>query len=173
MNKNMKIVFTASVLLNLLLAGIMAGYAVKCRSPDPWSAAPAMAKLSPQGKTLLKDSFDASRATMEQTFRDAKQLREKLNAILQADTFDADAYAAASAALREHQVKIMEQRAKTAGGLAAKLSPEDRRLMADWLSGPGRPGWRKGMHRFGPYAKDQPVSHPRSGEEGRGEGTAP
>ncbi len=143
MTKNMKIVFTVSVLLNILMAGVLAGFAVKCNQPEPWRAPPAMEKLSPEGRALMKQSFDQSRDTMRQTFQDARQLRERLNSILEAETFDPEAYAAASAALREHQVKIMERRAQTAGDLAAKLNPEDRRLMADWLSGPGKGGWRK------------------------------
>ncbi len=152
MNRRFKIILTISVLLNLVFAGVAAGLAMQCAGPS-WQPKEEMAKLSPEAKSLMGESFAQNRRAMDKVFKDAKKARHDVVNILTAETFDKDAYQKASDALRERQVQIMTKRAAAAGDLAAKMTPEDRKVMADWLAGPIR-GMGKG--KAGPPMPEKP-----------------
>lgn len=140
MNRKLKLFFTLSVLLNILMIGTMAGFLMKCNyRPGPDFR--DMAKLSAEGKALMDATFTKSHDEMGDVFNDARAARADVIDILTADTFDKPAFDKASAKLRKIQTRIMQRRVDTAAELSEKLKPEDRKLLAEWLAGPGgRPG---------------------------------
>lgn len=153
MSKRFKMILTVSVLLNIVLAGVVAGLAMKCGQPS-WQPKEEMARLSPDAKSLMGESFAQNRRMMDKVFKDAKQARRDVVRILTAETFDKAAYEKASETLREKQIQIMTKRAGAAGELAAKMKAEDRKIMAEWLAGPIR-GMGKGG-KFGPPMPEKP-----------------
>lgn len=155
MSKRFKIILTVSVLLNIVLAGITAGMMMQCGQPS-WQPKEEMARLSPEAKSLMGESFAQNRRAMDKVFDDAKKARRDVVRILTAESFDKGAYEKASETLRDKQVQIMAKRAGAAGDLAAKMKAEDRKIMAEWLAGPIR-GMGKGG-KFGPPVPDKTPS---------------
>ncbi len=136
MSRKLKLFFTISVLINLLLVGTLAGFIAKCNyrpGPNPDD----MAKLSPAGKALMAETFTKSHDELGDIFKDARDARADVIAVLEADTFDKSAFDAASEKLRQLQTKIMQRRVDTAAELAGRLNADDRKLLAEWLAGPG------------------------------------
>jgi uncharacterized membrane protein len=146
-------ILTISILLNLVFAGVGAGLAIQCANGPSWKPKAEMARLSPEAKSLMGESFAKNRRAMDKVFKDAKKARHDVVNILTAETFDKDAYQKASNTLREQQVQIMTKRADAAGELAVKMKPEDRKIMAEWLAGPIR-GMGKG--KAGPPMPEKP-----------------
>ena len=91
MSQKLKLFFTISVLLNLLLIGTLAGFLFRCNyhgGPSPAE----MTKLSPEGKALMTESFQKSHDEMGDVFDQARAARADVITILQADTFDKKAF---------------------------------------------------------------------------------
>jgi uncharacterized membrane protein len=161
-SRKLKLFFTISVLLNILLIGTMAGFVAKCHY-RPGPNLHDMAKLSPAGKAMMAESFNTAHDQMGDTFAKARAARADIVAILEADTFDKKAFDAASEKLRKLQMKIMQRRTATAADLSAKLDPADRKLLAEWLAGPGG----HSPSKYFPYkkgGKDMGKTAPSSGD---------
>lgn len=150
MNRKLKIILTVSIILNLLLLGILGGFAYKASRYMPRLDPDLRAQMSPEGRHLMARTFAESRREMGDTFRAAGNARTELQQILEAETFDPDAYQAASAELQRLQIRIMEERARRAGELAAELSAEDRKVTSRLLTSPRRGPSRAETHPRGP-----------------------
>lgn len=144
MKKHVKIVFTISIILNMLFAGMLAGMAMRPDAPPSWRDEKLMAALSPEARSLMDENFKATHEKLHPVFLQAREKRKELIGVIEAERFDPDAYRRKAAELRSLQDKIMDSRVVTAGTLAAQLKQEDRRLMSEWLAGPRRGGGKGG-----------------------------
>jgi uncharacterized membrane protein len=148
MSRKQKSLFTFSVMLNILLLGMIAAFYF-CSPSFMWKhgPAPSVAGLSPEAKSMMRESFNSAGDEMRSKFREARETREELVKILSAETFDAKAYDKAAAHMSEIKQDIAANKARVARELAAKLPAEDRRKMANNLvNGGEREGPRRGGH---------------------------
>ena len=133
MSRKLKIIFTVSVFCNIILLGAIAGFMIK-NDFAPGSHFVEMKQLSPQARRMVRTSFGQSRQNITGLFNQARGLREKVIADLDAPVFDSGVFLKDSQNMRSVQDQIMAERARVAASVAAQLSQQDRRSMADWLA---------------------------------------
>jgi uncharacterized membrane protein len=142
MTKTVKLVFLASLFLNLLLLGVILG-----RVPAAFESAPpreqrmeqALKKLPEPAQTRLREKFAQIRAAGDPLRKQMDQSRAEALRLLSAEPFDEAAY--------DRQVSkidgLREEAFKRMGGIikqtAKELSPEERRMLADVLRRPPPP----------------------------------
>ncbi len=148
MNRRMKLIFTVSILLNILFAGVAAGMLFKyCRD------VPIPGDLSPEARHYVARTFQEGRKEAEPLIRDVKARRAKVETLLTGDDFDVAAYAREVDGLLGAQDKIHRHRAATMQKAVEHLSPEDRkkfsRRIVESLEGrrPGRGGHHGKKHK--------------------------
>lgn len=125
MNRRMKLIFTISILLNIVFAGIGAGLFFKyCRD------LPIPSDLSPDARHYVARTFQEGRADAKPLINEVKKQRKTVEEILIADRFDVAAYKEAVAALLAAQGKMHQHRAATMARAVEKLSAEDRKKFA-------------------------------------------
>lgn len=125
MNRRMKIIFTASLLLNIVLVGIGAGLFYKyCQD------VPIPADMSPEARNFVARTYQEGRADVRPLIDEVKARKRAVEAILMADAFDVKAYDAAVEGVLETQSKIMHHRAATMSRALEELSTEDRHKFA-------------------------------------------
>lgn len=141
MSRTLKVMFIASLLLNLLVVGVIAGhFAKRALSPPggPMVAFIEQSSLPMQQKQALVKSF---RASVPFSKRNRAQMREehrKVIAILEAETFDAQAFQTQLATVRALRQRSMNGLEESLVGLAENISHEERKALAHML---------KRMHR--------------------------
>ncbi|MEM6780521.1 MAG: periplasmic heavy metal sensor [Pseudomonadota bacterium] len=151
MSRTLKIIFTVSIILNIVLITAAVGYVHK-RMQYGYGA-DKYQELSEEGRTLIQENFKERRKTMRPVFNDVRKAKAEMEAVLSADIFDEQAYDAAAKNLldvRDGMSRSMSENAKT---FLKELSVEDRKAMAKQmtkrLSGHGGKGRDKGrMERF-------------------------
>lgn len=167
MSKRIKIIFTLSVLLNIVL--VCAGVAMLCRfGPE----IPMPGGMSPEGRQFISRTYKEGRAEIKPLFKEMKARRAEVEDILTADTFDAGAYDVAVAKMLAARGAVAAKKAETMGRALGELPVEDRRKFArrilDSLEG-HRPPHKRGYHhkmmdgKQGPeenVKKTEPVEKP-------------
>ncbi len=143
MNRRMKIIFTVSLLLNIVFVGVAAGMFYKfCRD------LPIPGTMSPDARSFVARTYQNGREEVKPLISEVKERKKKVESILLSDQFDRKSYDKAVDDVLATQAKIMRHRADTMGKALAELSPEDRkkfsREILDGLT-PGRP--RGGSHK--------------------------
>ncbi len=133
MNRNVKIVVIGSVLLNVLLIGFVVGH-LSHRVPPPFRDRPPreeiLRALPPQGAKLFKEKMRGLRKENRKTHRKIRDRRDELMKILTAPTFDSDLYKKKADELHALHSSVMKDFARSAGEIAAKMSPEERQILA-------------------------------------------
>lgn len=166
MNKRMKMIFTVSILLNIVFIGVGAGMLFKyCQD------IPIPGTMSPDARNFVARTYQNGREAVKPLITEVKARREKVEDILESDNFDRKAYDAAVDELLETQGKIARHRADTMGKALTELSDEDRQKFSkEIINGltPGRPrhrGGHKDWKRDGDKAKEERKSgESRSGD---------
>jgi uncharacterized membrane protein len=132
MNRCAKILFTVSVVLNVVLIGVIGGHFYMRWQENSWQE--VRAEIAPESRNLvartLQKSFRDIRAVGDQ----ARKTRAEILKILSAEKFDEKAYDAQAKKLMEQRVKITAIKVKSTKELAKKLSPEDRANMAQRMT---------------------------------------
>jgi uncharacterized membrane protein len=145
MNRRMKLVFTISILLNIVLIGAGAGMFYRfCQD------LPIPGDMSLEARNFVARTYQNGREQGKPLITEVKARRKTVETILQSDNFDAKAYDSAVNDLLETQQKIMRHRADTMGKALSDLSPEDRKKFSNQiLDGltPGRPR-KGGIHKL-------------------------
>ncbi len=134
MSRKIKIFIMASVLFNLLLAGVLAGHlSHRWGTAHRWQA-----KIE-----LPKERQDHIRAVLRKAFKEnrplydaMKQSREEALRILKAEPFDEDAYQHEVEKLHALRGKVMQHLADTVKELAKELTPKEREALAAILRRP-------------------------------------
>lgn len=155
MSRRKKLIFTISILLNIVFAGVGAGLVFKyCRD------LPVPGDLSPEGQHSTARIFQEGRQDAMPLIRDLKKQRKIVEDALTADMFDAAAYKEAVAALLAAQGKLHQHKASTMARAVENLSAEDRKKFArrimDGLDGhrhKKKRGFDKGSPPGGPPEK--------------------
>lgn len=143
MSKKIKILFTISVLLNVVLIGMAAGHMVKRWNHSPMET--AMKEMSPEGRHIVARELQNAFRDGHDDMRKMRQTKKELKKILTAEEFDADAFESAAEKMHEMRSEMGEKRIDVTKGLAKKLSREDRSALAKKFD--------RGFH--GGYSKDK------------------
>lgn len=172
MRKSTKILFTLSVILNVLLIGSHAGM-VYTQWQEQENFQKVRAELTPEGQNLVARSF-------RNTFRDIKPYIEKAGAarkelidVLEDEEFDAAAFDAAVANMRAQQNGIMDAKIATMKDLAQELPAADRAKLADKFASALEQRkrnhhdrrMRDKWHTYGPYKEEGPMPEGAPGKD--------
>lgn len=144
MSKRMKIIFTLSLLLNLVLIGVGAGmfYRFTMEGPVPGD-------MTPEARHFMARTFQEGRDRVRPLIGDIKEKRKRVEEIMVADEFDLDAYNIAVSEMMASRDKIARKRAEIMGEALVDLPAADRkRLAKHMLDGlTGKRPHRKGFHQ--------------------------
>ncbi|HEU4839349.1 MAG TPA: periplasmic heavy metal sensor [Micavibrio sp.] len=150
MNRRMKLIFTVSILLNIVFVGVGVGMFYKfCQD------LPIAREMSPEGRNFVARTYQQGWKDVKPLIKEVKERKKKVEAILLADEFDEKAYDKAVEDVLKTQGRIMHHRAETMSKALDQLSTEDRKKFSrDILAGltPGR----KGGHRHHRGKRDRP-----------------
>ncbi len=145
MSKRMKLIFTVSLLLNIILIGVGAGMLFRfCQD------IPIPADMSPEARHFVAMTFQNGREQVKPLIDDVKAKRKVVEMLLTADAFDAKAYGKAVDDLLETQAKIARKRADIMEAALQDLPAADRKKFADRILD----GLRGGRPRKGGYHRD-------------------
>ena len=133
MSRKLKIIFTLSVLLNVLLLGVVAGSCYK-RNYAPHDGPPHAresgdAKLSPRVAMAMKESRKQERDLFDQM----KDARKDIMNVLEAPEFDEAAFIAASEKISKAQQALVDVRTKTTLDLAKNSTFEERKELVSHM----------------------------------------
>lgn len=129
MSKTLKIIFTVSIILNVLLSGAVGGVIYKEWRYHPWHE--IKKELSPEAKNLVARSFQQGRREAGPSIREAMSDRRELVKILEAKEFDAEKFQAKAEELQKIQGKLTDIKIEATLELARELSYEDRKKLAE------------------------------------------
>lgn len=150
MSKRMKLIFTISVLLNIVFVGVAAGMFYRyCQD------IPIPGTMSPDARNFVARTYQSGREEVKPLITEVKARRQTVEDILESDNFDRKTYDAAVDDLLETQGKIARHRADTMGKALTELSDDDRKKFSkEIINGltPGRPHKK----RHGDWKKDGP-----------------
>ncbi len=158
MNRRMKLIFTVSVLLNIVFVGVAAGMFYKfCQDVR------IPADMSPEARSFVARTYQNGREDVKPLITEVKARKKKVESTILADSFDAKAYNDAVDDLLETQQKIMRHRANTMEKALVELSTQDRKKFSKEILDGLTPGKPKKSHHYkkGDYKKDGE----RAGEE--------
>lgn len=132
MNRKLRIIFTLSILLNVLLLGVLAGSFYK-RAYGPHDGPPhareADSKFSPRVAKAMKESRQQERALFDQM----KDARKDIMDILEAPEFDEAAFNAASEKINKAQQALVDVRTKATLDLARNATAEERKELVSHM----------------------------------------
>jgi uncharacterized membrane protein len=151
MSKKTKILFTVSILLNVLLIGAHVGMMVKMRRDNPWHY--AHENLSPETQNLVAREFQEARREMGDNMRAFHQARKDLTGILKKDKLDEDAYGEALKRMQDAQQKMTLRKIEMMKDLMAQLPPEEREKLSHRMM---RPFGKHRGGKYGPQHRDVP-----------------
>ncbi|MCB1783638.1 MAG: periplasmic heavy metal sensor [Alphaproteobacteria bacterium] len=169
LSKRVRVVFTLSVLLNVLLLGLAAGqgYKMMMDEPKPWDE--VKENLAPETRDLLKSTLRARIGEIKPVFQSMREQKKALEAVLMADTFDSDAFEAVAKNIRGLEEKIDDHKLETVRALASQLPAVERRKMAkrfvQVLTEGGSRGKKHGDHsNGGDERRDGSERHEQQGQ---------
>ncbi len=141
MSKKIKIVVVASVVLNVLLAGVIIGN--MAHQMGRWSALrhdrAIAAKLSPEKYRLFTEVMAGARSECKQIRKQIRDTRAQTLGILMAPEFDEQSFQREVARLRDLKGQVSDRMADATLHLARQFNPEERRLLGKYLERPPRP----------------------------------
>lgn len=130
MKRHLKIIFTVSVLLNVLLVGMLAGSCDK-RWDGPLSR---MAESrDPQFDHKMGKAMMEARKGQQPLQDSLKSAKKELHKVLAAETFDEAAFNAASEKMYKAQADLFKSRNEATLNMAKDMSPAERQEMAKHL----------------------------------------
>jgi uncharacterized membrane protein len=142
MTKTVKIVFLASVVLNLLLLGIILGHAPRgldARATRQQRFDDAMKKIPEPAQSRLRNHFTELRAAADPLRQQLDEARAEALRVLSAESFDELAYDREVNKIEELRAKMFERMGQLIKQTAKELAPDERRMLADMLRRPPRP----------------------------------
>lgn len=150
MSKRMKVIFTLSLIANILMIAVGAGLFYRFTKDQ----VPIAGDMSPEARHFVARTFQEGREKVKPLFEQVKQQRPKVEAIILADEFDRAAYDREVDKMLDIRDQISRERASVMGEALADLPQADREKFArralDGLE--GRKPHRKGFHQK--YMKD-------------------
>ena len=151
MSKKMKVLFTISIILNVLFIGLMVGHFQKMKKHADWDQ--VKETLAPETRDILKDTFKDKWKDMRAAFKEMRENKQAMKDVLTAEDFDPVAYDAVAEKMIEFNGTFMQGRIDTIKKIFAKLPKEERVKLADHtiekLTGRGHPRHKKPSHDKG------------------------
>ncbi|BCG83980.1 hypothetical protein MesoLj113c_00900 [Mesorhizobium sp. 113-3-9] len=127
----------ASVVVNVFLAGALAGGAVWIRSGKPaqgYSLEAAGGRLPDQQRTLFRKALREVRQESREIIRDGQQARREAADLLRQPVLDTAALSAALERARNADVTVRTRLEQRIVEFAAAASTEDRNMLAEGLA---------------------------------------
>lgn len=121
MKKSIKIIFTLSLLLNLILMGVVGGGLYK-----KYERHTLPSEFGENVRSTLKENVKKSRQEIRAQFKEMRQYSEALKEIINAPEFDQEAYKAITGKILEGKDRVARQKADVMGNTLAELSQEER-----------------------------------------------
>ena len=143
MSKTVKLAFVASLVLNLLLLGVILGQLPRAStlpSGRDQRMEEALKKLPEPEQTRFRAKFAEVRAAGEPFRKQLGQARAEILRLLSAEPFDGTAYDAQLRKMEELRTEMIKSMGQRIRQQAKDLSPGERRMLADLLRRPERPG---------------------------------
>ena len=140
MSKTVRLVFLASLVLNVLLLGVVLG-----RLPREVGFGrqqrleQALKDLPEPTQTRFREKFKLMRAAGDPQMDQIRVAREETLRILSTDPFDEAAYDRHVSQIDDLQLQMFKKIGQTVKEIAKELSPEERRLFAKILRRPPPP----------------------------------
>ena len=140
MSKTVKLVFLASLVLNVLLVGVLLG-----RLPSDVGFGrqqrleQALKDLPEPTQTRFREKFKQLRAAGDPLRDQIRVTREETLRILSADPFDEAAYDRHVSQIDDLQLQMFKKMGQVVKEIAKELPPEERRLFAQILRRPPPP----------------------------------
>ncbi|HEX2228483.1 MAG TPA: periplasmic heavy metal sensor [Candidatus Binatia bacterium] len=139
MTKTVKIVFLASLVLNLLLLGVIVGQVPRSLDARPTrqqQMEEALEKLPEPAQSRLREHFMQIRAAGDPVRRQIEEARGEALQLLSAEPFDQHAYDDQVTKIEELRIAMSKRMGQKIKELAKELSPDERRMLADVLRRP-------------------------------------
>lgn len=141
MSRKIKIIFTLSVLLNIIFLGVIGGGMLRIYNHfGQGEFRKEIESLPEDVQKRIDMAFRSSRQEMRNLFKEARDAKEAVRNSLNAESFDPQAYQEASEALNQVRYRMMQTQARKTGSIASELSAEERRRFAGYLMRGGRKG---------------------------------
>ena len=143
MTKAFKLAFLASLVLNLLLLGVILGYA-----PRGYEATPpprqqrmedALKKVPEPSQSRFREKFAQIRASADPLRQQIDEARNETLRLLAAERFDEAAYDRQVSKIEELRGEMFKRMGQDFKQTAKELSPDERRMLADVLRRPPPP----------------------------------
>ncbi len=141
MSRKIKILVVASMVLNVLLAGVIIGNLT--HQMGRWSAfrndRALAAKLPPEKYKLFTEIMGGARSECKQIRKQIRETRAQTLGILMAAEFDEQSFQREAARLRDLRGQVSDRMAGATLQLARQFDSEERRLLGRYLERPPRP----------------------------------
>ncbi|QQG36944.1 MAG: periplasmic heavy metal sensor [Micavibrio aeruginosavorus] len=126
MNRNLKIAFTLSLLLNVFFLGVGASWGFRefMERPVP------VHSLNPELSHDIAKSMIKARREHESLHQDLKTARQAMNRVLAQRNFNEDEFRKAAQKIDEAQQALYKARTESMLKMARDMTPEDRQQMA-------------------------------------------
>jgi uncharacterized membrane protein len=142
MNRNVKMVFVASLILNVLLIGVLLGQsprrfdrgAMRQQRMDQ-----ALKDLPEAGQSRLREKFQQLRAAADPLFAQIRKNEEDAVQLLGEEPFDESAYDRQVSKITEMRVEMTKKLSQVVKDAIKDLTPEERRRFAELLRRPPPP----------------------------------
>lgn len=153
MSKKVKILFTFSLILNVLFLSMVAGHFFhQSGEGRPWDETKAM--LAPETREVMNVAFKKNKGEIVSFFGEAHKNKEAMKALLSAPEFDGAAYDVMAEKLEVFSGQMMGHRVSVIKEIFSQLPQEERLKMAghtvDKMLGkpPVRHGRDGGKHHY-------------------------
>ena len=134
MSRNVKILFTLSVIVNVILLGVAGGYVMRDMGKGPWEE--ASQELSPESRAMVSQMFEKMHADAKPIMEDMKEARQDLKNVMMKQDFDPKKFDECIDRMRDLRLKMGQKFAATTKEVAMSLPPMERQRMAEkFLSG--------------------------------------
>lgn len=130
--KNLKLIITVSVIINVLLAGTVAGMILDRPRTMPWEQ--VKETLSPESQKLVTKMFQNTWKESSSVMRQSMDNRKYLAEVVAAEEFDEKKFDEAVKRIRGVQDLMAEKKIKSTKELLKKLPKEDRQKLAEAVS---------------------------------------
>jgi len=142
MNRNVKMVFVASLILNVLLIGVLLGQsprrfdrgAMRQQRMDQ-----ALKDLPEAGQSRLREKFQQLRAAADPLFGQIRKNEEDAVQLLGEEPFDESAYDRQVSKITEMRVEMTKKLSQVVKDAIKDLTREERRRFAELLRRPPPP----------------------------------
>ena len=146
MNRRLKIIFTLSVMLNMLLIGVIAGACYK-RMDGPHGF---FDSREPQTDNKIARAMAAARKGQDAAHKDMKEAKKELVKVLAAPEFSEAKFHEASEKVDQAQDALFKARNDATLKMAKDMTPEERQEMARFMQSMSERRGERFKHHGGP-----------------------